>query len=147
MPPHYDPIQIAVDSQLGGFYSQNPSNPEFLIISSIDQKYRRGNTLTKKIIILVLQGYTQAEIGAFLRISRRQVGRLMSKIPVSDPYIVGGMKRRVAHPEPMLSQMRWRKVRHLKSDPYPDARSWTPISEGGYLKRKFQTFDKHLEQE
>ncbi len=146
MVPLHDSIQIAIDTQLGGVFSQNSFNPELLITSAIDQKYYRRNSLTQRIIILVLEGYTQAEIGAFLGISQQHVGKLMRKIPVSDPYIVGGMKG-TPQRELEVFRMRVRKAKHVESESYPDLRAWTSMSEGGYLRRRFQTSDRQLEQD
>ncbi len=144
----YDPIQIAIDSQLGGVFSQNASNAELIIASAIDQKYYLRNESTERILALMLEGYTQAEIGTFLGISQQHVGRLMRKIPVSDPYIVGGIKGfRQNDPELDVCQIRWRRTKHLEYSPYPDPRVWSVISEGGYLRRRCQPFDKKLEQD
>ncbi len=143
---NYDPIQIAVDSQLGGVFSQNASNAELIIASAIDQKYYVRSGLIERIIVLVLEGYTQAEIGTFLGISQQHVGRLMRKIPVSDPYIVGGI-RGFQQKELELDgcQIWWRKTKRLENSPYPDPRGWSVISEGGYLRRRSRPFDKQLE--
>ena len=145
---HHDPIQIAIDTQLGGVFSRNASNAELLITSAIDQKYYRRNRLTERLIILVLEGYTQGEIGEFLGISQQHVGKLMRKIPVSDPYIVGGTKRiQVGESGPNLSGIRSRKAKHLQHNPCPDPRTWSCISEGGYQKRRFQSVDKQIERD
>jgi hypothetical protein len=148
---HYDPIENAIEIQLGGVFSQGSSNPEFLITSAIDQKYYRRKTLTEKLILFTLQGYTQDEIGRLLGISQQHVGRLMCKIPVSDPYIVGGMEKmdrvQKIQTELRIYQIHQKKTKHPKAEAHPDPRGWRAISEGGYLKRRLPTCDRQFEEE
>jgi hypothetical protein len=147
----YDPIENAIQIQLGGVFSRNPLNPELLITSAIDQKYYPRPPLTERLILLALQGYTQAEMGVLLGISQRHVGRLMSKIPFSDPLLVGGMETmeifRKMETEPRRYQIHKRKMRHPIPDPHPDPRIWKQISEEGYVRRKLPTCDRQFEEE
>ena len=148
---HYDPIQNAIEIQLGGVFSQRPSNPELLITSAIDQKHHSRKPLTEEIISFALQGYTQAEMGAFFGMSQRHVGRLMSKIPVSDPYIVGGGKEmqviQKIEAELKTHQILEGKKRHSKANPHPDPTGWMQISEGGYRRRRLSTSEEQFERE
>jgi hypothetical protein len=153
MSPRFDcdPIENAIQIQLGGVFSQNPLNPELLITSAIDKKYYPRPHLTKRLILLALQGYTQAEMGVLLGISQRHVGRLMSKIPFSDPLLVGGVEKvdRIQKIETELRryQIHKRKMKHPLPDPHPDPRGWRRISEGGYVRRKLPTCDRQFEEE
>ena len=106
---------------------------------------------TEEIISFGLQGYTQAEIGAFLGMSQRHVGRLMSKIPVSDPYIVGGVEEmqviQKIEAELKTHQIQEREKRYPKVNPHPDPKGWMQISEGGYRRRRLSTSEEQFERE
>ncbi len=145
----YDPIENAIQIQMGGVFSRHPLNPELLITSAIDKKYYPRPHFAKRLILLVLQGYTQAEMGVLLGTSQRHVGRLLSKISTSDPYIVGGMERmeilRKMDTELRGYQIHKRKMRHPIPDPHPDPKVWKQISEGGYVRRKLSTCDRQFE--
>ena len=151
MCPQYDPIGRAIEIQLGGLFSKRPYNPESLINSAIDQKCSRRKTIKEKIILYILEGYTQAEIGLFLRMSQQHVGRLMRKIPVSDPYIVerGKQMDRIQTIQAELKTYRilQRKMKNHKPDPNPDPKAWRVISEGGYLKRSIPPSEEQFERD
>lgn len=74
----YDPIQRAIDIQLGGVFSDRPHNPENLIIRFIDLKHFRRENLDDIIMNYALQGYTQKEISSFIGYSERHIRRRMS---------------------------------------------------------------------
>jgi len=76
----YDPIQEAINIQLGNYYFNDYPSVETLIVHAIDEKYRRIPKLHKRLVNLKLQGYTFKEIAQSIGYSERQVRRIYKKM-------------------------------------------------------------------
>ena len=72
----YDPIERAIDIQLGG---DHPHNPENLICNAIDLKYHYSDFKEEKIVALTLQGYTQVEIGLLTGYTHGTISKKLTK--------------------------------------------------------------------
>ena len=83
----YDPIQEAIDLQLGNRAFNDYPSIETIIISAIDEKYSRQSNRNKQLISLKLQGFTQVQIFEKTGISvttQWRIFRKMKRFPEFD---------------------------------------------------------------
>lgn len=69
----YDPIQEAINIQLGNPNFNDYPSIETIIIAAIDEKYRRLPNKYKRLISLKLQGCTDQEIADITQYSVRYI--------------------------------------------------------------------------
>ena len=73
----YDPIQRAIDIQLGGVFSERPNNPEDLIIRAIDLKYHGVDRRAEIVIAMSLQGYTERDVANLMGYSHVLIHKII----------------------------------------------------------------------
>ena len=76
----YDPIQQAIDIQLGNPAFNDYPSIETIIISAIDEKYSRLSNNYKRLISLKMQGFNREQIADKTGISTTTQWRMLKKM-------------------------------------------------------------------
>jgi predicted XRE-type DNA-binding protein len=76
----YDPIERAIEIQLGGTLSERPHNPENLIIRALDLKYHASALRYETVWYLALEGYIQKDIAELTGISQQRVSQIIRSV-------------------------------------------------------------------